>query len=207
MKLKASDLKNVQRQTNLDKVEIKDVYNVFLKVAPNGAVDRAQFKESLEILEESGLKRIARTPYAERLFTLLDKNGDGVVDFKEFVSGFALLCKGTAEDKIRYSFSAYDKDGNGQISRPELEEMFKSAWMAGFKTMSSTDLDESELSVQEINDFCEDCAKTFASNVLEQMDTDGDGQLSYDEFKEFALQEPKITACLNDFETQISIMF
>ena len=52
--------------------------------------------------------------------------------------------------------------------------MFKSAWLAGFKAMSSTGV-QSQLTPAEINEFCEECAKTFAENVLSQMDTDGDG--------------------------------
>jgi hypothetical protein len=35
----------------------------------------------------------------------------------------------------------------------------------------------------------------------------GDGKLSFDEFKEFALAEPKITATLNGFKKEVTITF
>lgn len=75
---------------------------------------------------------------------------------------------------ITVSFNAYDKDGSNSISRDELEEMFKYAWMSGFKAMRSVANDE-ELTMQEIKDFSEECAKSFADSVLSEMDTDGDG--------------------------------
>ena len=85
----------------MNRVEIKNLYQVFHEIAPEGFVDRRKFKEALKILEKEGLNDIADTPYADRLFTLLDVNEDNVVDFKEFIAGFALLCKGTPEEKIR----------------------------------------------------------------------------------------------------------
>lgn len=85
----------------MDKVKITSLHEVFAKVAPNGAVSREKFQDALKALEDEGLKEIANTPYSDRLFTLLDINEDGVVDFKEFISGFALLCSGSVDDKIR----------------------------------------------------------------------------------------------------------
>ena len=88
----------------MDKVKITSLHDVFLQVAPNGEVTREQFQIALKTLEKEGLNEIANTPYADRLFTLLDINEDGVVDFKEFISGFALLCSGSIDDKIRGIF-------------------------------------------------------------------------------------------------------
>ena len=75
------------------------------------------------------------------------------------------------------SFNAYDKDGNNSISCEELEEMFKYAWIAGFKAMKSAS--DEELSMEEIRNFSEECAKSFAASVMQEMDTDGDGSYFY----------------------------
>ena len=118
------------------------------------------------------------------------------------------------------SFNAYDKDGDGTISKDELAEMFKYAWMSGFKAMKS--LSSEEITPQEIKEFCEQSAKAFADSVMEQMDTDGNGNflsidmkvfwlytigvLDFEEFKAFAMQQPVITATLSDFEQQVRII-
>ena len=183
-------------------MEINSLYKEFSKIAPSGSVDRTKFQDALQALERHGLNEIANTPYSDRLFTLLDINEDGVVDFKEFISGFALLCKGSVEDKIKglfpvswclrewmriltviVSFNAYDKDGDGTISKDELAEMFKYAWMSGFKAMKS--LSSEEITPQEIKEFCEQSAKAFADSVMEQMDTDGNGNFLSIDMKVF----------------------
>ena len=85
----------------MSQVEINDLYKVFTQVAPEGWVDREKFSVALTILESHGLNAHLRDQSYDKIFDLLDINKDNKVDFKEFISGFALLCKGTNEDKIR----------------------------------------------------------------------------------------------------------
>jgi len=192
--------------TNFDKVEVKELYDIFKSISPDSAVDRETFKKGLSKLTTVGLKHIDDTPFADRLFDLLDTNRDGVVDLGEFVCGLSLLCKGSVEEKLELSFKAYDIDGNGYISKDELSQMFKSAWMAGFKALCSTQGNEN-LSMEDLNEFSEEMASLFAENAFDTLDTNGDGQLSFEEFKEFAMAEPKITATLNGFKKEVNITF
>jgi hypothetical protein len=84
--------------------------------------------------------------------------------------------------------------------------MFKSAWIAGFRALCASHGNE-ELSKEDLNEFSEEMATLFAENAFDTLDTNGDGQLSFEEFKEFALAEPKITATLNGFKKEVSITF
>ena len=97
-------------------------------------------------------------------------------------------------------------DGNGFITKDELALMFKSAWIAGFRALCATHGNE-ELSMEDLNEFSEEMATLFAENAFDTLDTNGDGHLSFEEFKEFALAEPKITATLNGFKKEVSITF
>eukprot|EP01104_Vermistella_antarctica_P009865 TRINITY_DN258_c0_g1_i1.p1 TRINITY_DN258_c0_g1~~TRINITY_DN258_c0_g1_i1.p1 ORF type:complete len:225 (+),score=87.83 TRINITY_DN258_c0_g1_i1:57-731(+) len=199
-------VKSFAEATNFDKVEVKALYDVFTQLAPEGSVDKAQFKAGLGKLEAAGLRNLDDSPFGDRLFTLLDLNSDGRVDLAEFVTGLSLLCKGSVEEKLELSFKAYDIDGDGNISKDELAAMFKSAWIAGFKALCATHGNE-ELSMKDLNEFSEEMAGLFAENAFDTLDTNGDGALSFDEFKEFALAEPKITATLNGFKKEVNITF
>jgi len=61
--------------------------------------------------------------------------------------------------------------------------------------------------MDDLNEFSEEMATLFADNAFDTLDTNGDGQLSFEEFKEFALAEPKITATLNGFKKEVNITF
>jgi len=201
-------IKNLQEQTNFDKVEVKKLFETFVELSNGGkeSLDKDTFKKGLNKLEACGLKNIENTPFADRLFHLLDANGDGTVDLSEFVCGLSMLCKGTVEEKLELSFRAYDLDGNGYISKDELALMFKSAWISGFRALCASHGNE-ELSMEDLNEFSEEMATLFADNAFDTLDTNGDGQLSFEEFKEFALAEPKITATLNGFKKEVNITF
>jgi len=201
-------VKKLQEATNFDKVEVSKLYETFVQLSDGGKhpLDRETFRKGLGKLEACGLKNLDDSPFVERLFTLLDTNHDNTVDLHEFVTGLSLLCKGTVEEKLELSFKAYDLDGNGYISKDELASMFKSAWIAGFRALCATHGNE-ELSMDDLNEFSEEMATLFAENAFDTLDTNGDGQLSFEEFKEFALAEPKITATLNGFKKEVSITF
>jgi len=199
-------VKEFAEATNFDKVEVKALYETFMSLNPEGRVDKETFKKGLIKLESAGLNNLQDTPFSDRLFHLLDSNKDGVVDLREFVSGLSMLCKGSIEEKLELSFKAYDLDGNGFISKDELGAMFKSAWISGFKALSTIHGNQ-DLSMEDLNEFSEEMATLFADNAFETLDTNGDGKLSFEEFKEFALAEPKITATLNGFKKEVSITF
>jgi len=201
-------VKKLQEQTAFDKVEVGKLYDTFQHLSEGGKrkVDRDTFKQGLGMLEKAGLRNLDDSPFVERLFTLLDVNGDGQIDLTEFVTGLSLLCKGTVEEKLALSFKAYDLDGNGYITKDELASMFKSAWISGFRALCATHGNE-DLSMEDLNEFSEEMATLFAENAFDTLDTNGDGQLSFEEFKEFALAEPKITATLNGFKKEVNITF
>lgn len=78
------------------------MYETFVELSNGGkeALDKETFKKGLTKLEACGLKNIENTPFADRLFHLLDVNGDGSVDLSEFVCGLSMLCKGSVEEKL-----------------------------------------------------------------------------------------------------------
>jgi len=217
------ELEYISTTTNLEKVKVSSLYELFISISENAnkSVDIAKFRIGLQKVSElSGFNIDCDTPYYERLFELLDTSGDGLLDLQEFVIGLALICKGTPEEKVKLSFKAYDLDGNGFISRDELICMFKRAWLSGFIALctykSNTNIyilpsnHENELievSRQDLEQYSSEMAKVFADLAFEQLDTNNDGKLSLEEFKDFALANPKITASLNGFKKELCVTF
>lgn len=178
-------------------------------VGPEKQLNREAFSRCCKHLEKLGL-RIADTPFEERLFCLLDKDKSGSIDAQEFLEGMAVIVKGTPEEKLRLTFRAYDLNGDDQISKEELVEIFKQAWLTGLCVLLSTnemgeDEDSKAKTAKEMEDFSHELSQKFAEKAFSHLDKNNDGFLSFEEFKEFAQQDPKITTTLNGFKKEIRI--
>lgn len=85
----------------VDQVEVNKLYQVFMELSNNGKepLNKEAFTKGLAMLSKCGLKNL-ETPFVERLFTLLDIDGNGTIDLQEFVTGLSMLCKGSMEEKL-----------------------------------------------------------------------------------------------------------
>ncbi|KAJ3140793.1 Calcineurin subunit B type 2 [Physocladia obscura] len=135
--------------------EIQRLYKRFVKLDKDGSgtIDKDEFL---------ALPQIASNPLAARLLSVLDGDGTGDVDFKEFISGLsAFSAKGKKEDKLKFAFKVYDMDRDGYISNGEL--------FLVLKMMVGNNLKDQQL--QQIVD-----------KTIMEADKDMDGKISFEEF-------------------------
>ncbi|KAI0504145.1 hypothetical protein KFK09_015093 [Dendrobium nobile] len=92
----------------------------------------------------------------QMLIEAVDTNGKGKLDYGEFVAVSLHLQKMANDEHLRRAFSFFDMDGNGFIEPEELREA-----LAEDGATESTDV---------------------ANDILQEVDTDKDGRISYDEF-------------------------
>ncbi|XP_020604205.1 calmodulin-A-like [Orbicella faveolata] len=132
----------------------------------------ADFKEAFALLDKDGdgtittkelgilMRSLGENPTEQELEQIIleiDMDGNGIIDFREFLHLMETRMKGTdTEAELREMFKVFDMDGNGYISAEEFK------W-----TMMNLGQQLTEEEVEEI---------------IKTADLNGDGQIDLEEF-------------------------
>jgi len=123
----------------------------------------------------------------EALFNAIDKDKSSSISRQEFLSSMFLFGYSSIDEKLRFLFSMYDRDGNGHITKNELKEYIQEC----SETCQQMDFickNLNGLSVLQDNHLI----SLSVDQVFEQLDLDDDGKISFDEFKKFAVEDANI---------------
>ena len=63
--------------------------------------------------------------FASHVFKVLDRDGNGGIDFREFIMAVSITQTGTRDDRTKWLFELFDIDGTGFIKRAELVDMIE----------------------------------------------------------------------------------
>lgn len=114
-------LEDLKMNTKYSEAELSAWYTTFLKECPNGRIS----KEKFEGIYASFFPDADPTAYARHVFRSFDLNADGTLDFKEYIIALHLTSSGKTLHKLEWAFALYDVDGNGTISKNEVQEIVK----------------------------------------------------------------------------------
>lgn len=109
----------------------------------------------------NGLKEVLGTVRGnmnvyQDILEALDKNKNGVIDYTEFLTAASDKSKLLTDHNLRFAFNMFDKNRDGRISKAELKAVFETA---------------------------EQKDEDLWNEVFNEVDTDGDGDISFEEFK------------------------
>merc|ERR1719288_121986 len=137
------------------------------------ALQRLELKEAFDEFDKDGsgtittkellpvLRSIGQNPTEDEILGLVieyDVNGDGTIDFDEFIEMMTKHTQETVDQtaEMREAFKIFDRDGNGYIDLKELKTVI---------TRMGEPLSDKE-----------------AEEIFKVADLNGDGKLDYDEF-------------------------
>jgi calcium-dependent protein kinase len=95
------------------------------------------------------------TEEIQKMFDLVDSDHSGFIDYSEFVVAAISDKALTSPEKLQLAFKMFDRDGSGVISAIEIIDVL------GMDAMKEKELVE---------------------KVLAEVDSNGDGEISFDEF-------------------------
>ncbi|XP_027585388.1 lysophosphatidylcholine acyltransferase 2 [Pipra filicauda] len=157
----------ISKKLNLKWKHVREQLDTFAAIASASKGGRIGIEEFADYL------KLPVTDVLKELFLLFDRNGDGTIDFREYVIGLSILCNpANTEETIQMAFKLFDMDDDGTITEKEFASIIQSA----------LGLPELDVSV-----------------LFKEIDADETGKLSYDEFKNFALKHPEYASLFTTY--------
>ena len=138
------------------------------------------------LIDAEGLRRALRLRndfLAQRMLSILDRNGDGRIDREDFIRAVRGLVFGSAREQMRFSFQIHDIDGDGRVHRHEIRRMIAMnlGEEAGSDDAGDEALRQREGKVDELTDL-----------LFNAADQDLDGSVSFAEFKRVSVGQPNL---------------
>ena len=104
--MKQRVLAELMRETKFTETELHEWYKNFRLDFPDGILDLDNFKTIYGNLFPDG----DANTFAEHAFRAFDVNGDGCVDFHEFITALNVTSHSSVDDKLTWAFTMYDLD-------------------------------------------------------------------------------------------------
>lgn len=102
----------------------------------------------------------------DRVFKNFDADNDTEINMEEWVKGMSLFLRGGKEESLKFCFNCYDLNNDGHLSREEMFQLLKTCLVKG--TMEEEQ---------------EEATKEFVEQTMKMMDADGDGRISFDDYR------------------------
>ena len=149
----------------MSKNKVAQYEKIFMKMNADGTEgdltrdEMLKAKEFFQIGEDADLMT---DEDIVQFINFADINGDGFISLNEFVNGAIKYEEVLAEEQLQEAFETFDKDKDGVISAPDMIDVL--SFIPSFDPAS-------------------------AQKIIDKYDVNGDGQMDFDEFKTFVIED------------------
>ncbi|KAL4429783.1 hypothetical protein ABPG74_004420 [Tetrahymena malaccensis] len=167
LKVNLSKLKLFQAQSQLQRAAMSFIVSHLISEK-----EKEEFSQTFKLLDENGDGQLSKAEImngykkvfgrniseeeVNKIFDQIDVNQSGFIDYTEFITAVIDDSVFTEEEKLRKAFSLFDKDGDGYITQQEIQNVLG----VGMDFDSET-----------------------WTKIVAEVDENGDGQVSFEEFK------------------------
>jgi len=174
--LSDADLDFIATHTAVSREQVDRQYENFLARHPDGKITKRDFRNMMEAcFPDSDTAKLE-----SHIFRMYDKNGDGHIDFREFMIVLYVMSNGTPEENLKQIFRIFDINNDGSVSKKELGRLVKDLFHL-FTKKDNPELEDNE---------------TLANKAFKEMDIDDDGKVTQDEFVRACLSQETISKML-----------
>ncbi|XP_012055248.1 PREDICTED: Kv channel-interacting protein 4, partial [Atta cephalotes] len=177
-------LASLCRATRFTEAELKRIYRGFKAECPTGVVREDTFKCIYSQFFPQGANT---SQYAHYVFNTLDQDHSGLLSFEDFVTGLSILARGSIDEKLRWTFSLYDINGDGCITREEMTDIVTAVYELMGK-FSDPNLDHEGV-------------REKVDRMFQKMDGNRDGVVTLSEFLEACRADPDISTSMAALDT------
>merc|ERR1712241_396818 len=173
--LTEEDINFIAKNTAMDKTQVENQYQIFLKKHPDGRISRKSFHTMMADCYPG-----ADTEKLEKhIFRMYDSNKDGSIDFREFMIVLYVMSNGTPEENLKQIFRVFDINNDGKITLKELQKIVRDL----FLLINESNADKAS---QEV----------LVKSAFNEMDENHDGKISQSEFVEACMAQRKFSTML-----------
>lgn len=174
--LTEEDLEFIAQHTAITREEVDQQYENFLRKHPDGKIRKKDFRNMMQTCYPN-----TDTEKLEKhIFRMYDSNGDGYIDFREFMIVLYIMSNGSPEANLKQIFRIFDINGDGAITQKEMIRIVKDLFHL---------LDSDDKTGQATGE-------DLATSAFKEMDINLDGQVSQEEFLRACLGHKKISTML-----------
>ena len=161
-------------------------YRLFKKTDANGdgRIEKSEFANAFKLEQDV---------FFERLFSLIDTDGSGYVDFREFVIVLGAFQLSNAIGRVRFAFRLLDLDDNGSISKAE----FKACIEASVKLFRRTKEGKKRENKNDWRDKAPRDVYAAYKNLFVQLDAARSQSIDYEDFADICVRYPKLFTPVN----------